>query len=143
MDSLETESFRKQFGDVSLFGTFRPLKENGCVRAEFVNYLTTCATGRTGDTVIVDDRDGADLDFRPKLCDRRKYCGALGAIRHPVGSVLHVATGENFPIREKHRGSHAKFRVGRIRVPHNFLGGSQQFGLHTCERNLLAHKQKA
>src|SRR6267154_1271668 len=66
-NSLETESFRKQFGDVSVFGPHGPLEEDGCVRAEFINDLTASAARRTRHSLVVDYRDRANLDVRTKL----------------------------------------------------------------------------
>ena len=80
-DSLEAKSFRKQFGDVSLLRAVSALEEDRRVGAEFVNHLAARAARRAGHSLIVDYRDGANLDLRaqaarpPKKspCARRSW----------------------------------------------------------------------
>jgi len=110
---------------VSLPWSANSLKEDGCVRPEFVNHLTASAAGRTGNALVVDYRDGSDLDLGSKLGDRRTNRGALGTVGHSIRRILDVATAENFAVREKNGRSDSELRIGRMRVLHNFLGRAQ------------------
>src|SRR5208282_2190547 len=109
--SLEAESFRKKFGDVRLPGAVCPLKENGGVRAEFVNYLPASSAGRTRDSVVVGDGDGANLDLGAQRGYRRENRGTFGAVGHAVRSVLDIAAGENLAVGEQDRRADAEVGI--------------------------------
>lgn len=94
---------------MSLLRPSRPLKKYGCVGAEFVNDLTAGAAGRTGHALIVGYNDGTNIDPGPKLRNSGKNCRALGAVCHPVRSILYVAAREYFSVREQDGGTYPKF----------------------------------
>src|ERR1700734_274708 len=98
LDSLETESFRKQLGNVGLPRSILSLKKDRCIRTEFVDHLTTSTAGRTRNAMVVDHRDRTDLNLRTELCDCGKNCRALSTIGHSVGCVLYIATIEDFAV---------------------------------------------
>lgn len=84
------------------------LKENGRVGAEFTNYLTAGAAGRAGNTVIVGHGYRANLNLWSQLCDRGENGCALGTVRHSIGGILDIASGENFSVRQKYRGANVE-----------------------------------
>lgn len=111
---------------MGLFGPIRSLKKDLCVRAKFINDLAAGAARRAWNSLFVDHRDGLDFNFRPTLGNRRKNRRALGAIRHSIRSILHVASGEYLPIRQQDRRADTKFRIRRVRIFHDIFCGSNQ-----------------
>jgi len=108
---------------VRLFRPVGPWKKDRRIGAEFVNDLTARTAGRTGQALVVGHSDRANLDPGPKLRDGRENRRAFGAVGHSVGGILHIASREDFAVREENGGSNAKFRVRRVRVLHDFLRG--------------------
>ena len=98
------------------------LEEDDCVGAEFVNDLTARAAWRTGYSLVIDHGDCADLNLWTELRDGRKNRRTLGTVGHAVGSVFHIATGENLSVREENGGPDPEMRIRRMRVLHDSLG---------------------
>ncbi len=71
-------------------------KKDRCVRPEFVNHLSAGAAGRAGGAVIIGHDHSPNLNLWTHLGDSGEYRGALGTIRHPVRSILHIAPGRKF-----------------------------------------------
>jgi hypothetical protein len=126
--------------DVGLLLAFCALEEDGCVGTKFVDDLPTGSAGRAGYSVIVDDRDRGHFELWTQLGDSGKNGGALGAVRHPVGSVLHVAAQEYFARSRQDCGAHAKLGVGRIRILHGGPGAAQQSFALSFRKFLFCHR---
>ena len=85
---------------MSLFRAAGALKENGGIRAEFVDHLPASTTRSARHSLIIGDGNRLDFDFGPEVGDSREDRGAFGAVRHPVGRVLHVASRIDLAVRE-------------------------------------------
>jgi hypothetical protein len=66
-DSLEAESFREKFCDLSLFGALSAQKKDCRLGAEFINHLTARSTRGTGHFLFGNNGYGANLDLWTKL----------------------------------------------------------------------------
>src|ERR1700722_8605688 len=99
LDSLEAESFRKQLRDVGLLWSGGPLEKDGRVGTELVDHLAAGAARGAGDAVIIGDGDGTNLDLRAQCGHCGKNRSALGAVRHAIRSIFHVAAGKDFSTR--------------------------------------------
>lgn len=107
-----------------LFGTTAALEVHGRVWPKLVNHLTARAARGTGHAVIIRHGHGFDFNLRPQLGNGREDRGALGAIRHAVRSILHVAPGKYLPVCEKNRRSDVEIGIRGVRVLHHALSGS-------------------
>src|SRR5205807_708808 len=139
LDSLEAESFRKQFGDVSLLRSLCSLEEDRRVGPKFINDLAARPARRTRHSPIVDDRDRPDLDLGAKLRDCRENRGSLRAVAHSVGGILHIAPREYFAVREENGGPYPETRVRCVRILHHLLRGPQKFGRYARGQCFLWH----
>src|SRR5579885_3657542 len=115
IDSLEAESFWKQFGDVSLLGTVCTLKKDRRVGSELVDDLPAGATRRAGNSMVIRHGDGLNFDLRAQLGDRSENCSSLRTVRHSVRGILHVATRKYLPVCQQDRRSYMKVRVWSVR----------------------------
>jgi hypothetical protein len=106
--------------------TLGALEKPRGVGTEFVNHLAASPAGRAGNSMIVDDRDRAYFELWAELGNRREDGGALRAVRHPVGSVLHVTTGKHLAGGGQQRSAHPELGVGRVGPLHGRAGSSQQ-----------------
>src|SRR5579862_3357676 len=128
--SLETESFGKKFGDVRLLGSSGALKENCCIRPEFVNHLPACPAWRTCDTVIIRHRDGLNLNLRAQFSHGRENRSPLGAVRHSIRSIFYVTSGKDSAIGKKNRRADVKVGIWRVGILHDFLRCLFQLASH-------------
>ena len=124
---------------MTFFPTLRALEIDGRVRAELVDHLAAGPARRARHSMVVDNCNGADFDLRSEFGDRRKNGRTLGAIRHPVRSILHIASGEGRTVGEKNRRSNLKLRVRGVRVPHSLLRQLHELCLHSGRNRFLAH----
>ena len=92
-----------------LLWTLTALEKYGCVGAEFIDDLAARTARRTSNVLVVHDGDGADLDFGTELRDGRKNRRTLGAVRHSVRGVFHIATGKDLAVRQQNGGADPKF----------------------------------
>lgn len=120
-------------------GSGRALKKNHRVGAEFVDYLAARATRRAGDAVIVSDGDGGDFDLGSEGGDGGENGGALGAVGHAVGSVLDVASGEDFSAGEQNCGAYVKIGVRGVSVFHDFCSGTLELFSGGGGNGFLSH----
>lgn len=91
-----------------LLGPSRALKIDRCIGPKFVDHLSARAARRAGHVVIIRNGNRLNLNLRTQFRDRREDCSPLRAIRHPVGSVLHVASGKDFPVRQQNCRANVK-----------------------------------
>ena len=112
---------------MGLLGSASPLKENSGIRAEFVDHLPARAAWRAGDSVVVGNGNGANLNLRAELSDCGKNCGPFGAVSHAVRCVLDIAAGKDLAVAEQNGGTDMKIRIRCVRILHRFTGGSLQF----------------
>jgi len=124
--SLEPESFRKKLLDVRLLRAVGALKEYGCVRAELVNHLPAGTAGGARDSMIVRQRNSSDFDFWSEFGYGGEDCGALRAVGHPVGGVLHIATGEHSTVRQEDRCTNPEFGIWSMCILHHSRCGLLQ-----------------
>src|SRR4029077_2523423 len=84
--------------------------------------------------------DGADLDRGAKLRYGRENRRAFGTVGHSVGGVLHIATREDFAVREKDGGPYPELRVRRVCILHDPFCGFQKSCRRVSRQCFLTHK---
>ncbi len=110
-----------------LLGPLFALKEYEGVGSELVDDLAASTTGRTGDSVIIRNRNRHDLEIGSGLCYCGENCRSLGAISHPIRSVFYVASAEDFAFSREDGSADMKIRIGSVGIAHCFLCGTNQF----------------
>src|ERR1700680_1853900 len=138
--SLETESFRKKFGDVRLLRSGSALKKDSRVGAELIYHLSARTARRTRYPMIVSDGYSLNFNLGARLGDRGEDCGSFRAIRHSIRGVLHVAARKDFAICQQDRRAHVKLRIGSMRILHHFDGRLLQLFTY-ARRDLLGHRK--
>ncbi len=91
MRLLEAKTFWKEIGDRSRMPALRALKIDHRFRAEFVDHLAAGAARRAWHILFANYRNFSDFHGRAELRNGGKNGGALGAIRHSVRGIFHVA----------------------------------------------------
>jgi len=111
---------------VRLFFAFHSLEEHNRVGPKFVNNLPAGPTRGAGNSVIIDDRDGTNSQFRPELRDCGKNCRTLSAVRHSVRSIFDIAPREDLASVGQYGGADSKAGVRCIGFLHGRSSRSQQ-----------------
>ena len=92
--------------------------------------------------MVVGDGNGANLNLWTQLRDGREDRGSLRAVGHTVGSVLDVAAGKNFTVREQDRRANVEVGVRRVGVLHDLCRSLLQSLSRSGGQVCVAHREK-
>jgi len=124
---------------VRFLPALRRLKDYDRFWSKFVDYLAASPAGRAGNSLIIDDSNGADFQLRARFGNAREDSGALGTIGHAVRRVFDIAADKSFAFRGKNGRAHAKLGKRRVSIRHRAACRQEQAAAFFVKICFISH----